>query len=99
MITDKVKALLADRGYDVGAIRAEIVFQDIQAVIPAKRGRNHFALHNRCKCRPRSRTEQMFGKLKNWRHIATLYDKARLSYLGFVSLISTLLWLPLVHMD
>ncbi|MDZ5451681.1 IS5 family transposase, partial [Labrys sp. ZIDIC5] len=35
--------------------------------------------------------------LKNWRRIATRYDKTRESYLGFVSLASALLWLPFVH--
>lgn len=98
MITGKVKALLADRGYDADAIRAEIAFHGIQAVIPAKRGRNHPALHDRRKYRLRSRIEHLFGKLKNWRRIATRYDKTRTSYLGFVTLASALLWLPFVHM-
>lgn len=97
MITGKVEALLADRGYDIDAIRSEIALQGIQAVIPAKRGRKHPALHDRQKYRLRSRIEQLFGKLKNWRRVATRYDKTRTSYLGFVSLASALLWLPFVH--
>ena len=44
MLTDQVKALLADRGYD--AIREEIAFHGIQAEIPAKRGRRNPASHN-----------------------------------------------------
>lgn len=39
MITGKVKALLADRGYDADAIRTEIALHGIQAVIPATRVR------------------------------------------------------------
>lgn len=39
MIADKAKALLADRGHDADAIREEIAFHGVQAVIPAKRGR------------------------------------------------------------
>jgi len=38
MLTDKVKALLADRGYDADAIREEIAFHGIQALIPASAG-------------------------------------------------------------
>ena len=97
MIGDRVKALLADRGYDANAIRAEIAFHGIQAVIPAKRGRRNPAAHDRPKYRLRSRIEQFFGKLKNWKRIATRYDKTRTSHLGFVNLASVLLRLPFVH--
>jgi len=97
MLTDQVKALLADRGYDADAIREEIAFHGIQAVIPAKRGRRNPAAHDRDKYRLRSRIEQLFNNLKNWRRIATRYDKTRTPYLGFVSLASALLWLPFVH--
>jgi transposase len=97
MISDKARALLADRGYDADAIREEIAFHGVQAVIPAKRGRRNPALHDRDKYRQRSRVEQLFNKLKNWRRIATRYDKTRESYLGFVSIASAMLWLPFVH--
>ena len=97
IITGKVKTLLADRGYDADAIRAEIALHGIQAVIPAKRGRRHPALHDRRKYGLRSRIEQLFSKLKNWRRTATRHDKTRTSYLGFVSLASALLWLPFVR--
>jgi len=39
----------------------------------------------------------LFNKLKNWRRVATRYDKTAQSYIGFVSLASVLLWLPFVH--
>jgi transposase len=97
MVADKAKALLADRSYDADAIREEIAFHGVQAVIPAKRGRRNPAPHDRDKYRQRSRIEQLFNKLKNWRRVATRYDKTRGSYLGFVSIASALLWSPFVH--
>ena len=97
MVADKAKALLADRVYDADAIREEIAFHGVQAVIPAKRGRRNPAPHDRDKYRQRSRVEQLFNKLKNWRRVATRYDKTRKSYLGFVSIASALLWSPFVH--
>jgi len=97
MIGDRIEAFLADRGYDADAIRAEIATAGVQAVIPAKRGRRHPALHDREKYRLRNRIERLFNKLKNWRRIATRYDKTKESYLGFVSLASIKLWLPFVH--
>lgn len=97
MITGRITALLADRGYDADAIRAEITVAGVQAVIPAKRGRRNPALHDRDKYRLRNHIERLFNKLKNWRRIATRYDKTKESYLGFVSLASIKLWLPFVH--
>ncbi|MBQ1480246.1 MAG: transposase, partial [Sphingomonas sp.] len=41
--------------------------------------------------------ERLFNKLKNWRRIATRYDKTKESYLGFVNLVSVLQWIPFVH--
>jgi transposase len=54
-------------------------------------------LQDRDKCQQRSRVEQLFNKLKNWRRVAARYNKNRESYLGFVSLASALLWLPFVR--
>lgn len=55
------------------------------AVIPAKRGRRNPSLHGRDKYRQRSRVEQLFNNLQNWRDIATRYDQIRETCFGFVS--------------
>ena len=39
MISDKIEAFLAERGYDADAIREEIAKADVEAVIPAKSSR------------------------------------------------------------
>ncbi|MGL5445990.1 MAG: IS5 family transposase, partial [Rhabdaerophilum sp.] len=41
--------------------------------------------------------ERLFSKLKNWRRVATRYDKSKESYLGFVAIAAVKLWLPFVH--
>ena len=53
--------------------------------------------HDREKYRWRNLVERLFNKLKNWRRIATRYDKTKESYLGLVALASIKLWLPFVH--
>ena len=35
----------------------------------------------------------MFGRLKDWRRVATRYDKTAKSYLGFVDITSIRLWI------
>lgn len=48
----------------------------------------------------RNRIERCFNKLKNFRRLATRYDKTRDSYLAFVQLAAIRLWLrefPILH--
>lgn len=97
MISDQIEAFLADRGYDADAIRAEIAAAGVEAVIPAKSNRRNPAQHDRVKYKWRNQIERLFNKLKNWRRVATRYDKTRESYLGFVALASIKLWIPFVH--
>jgi transposase len=97
MITDRIEAFLADRGYDADAIREEIARAGVEAVIPARTGRRQPATHDRQKYRLRNLVERLFNKLKNWRRVATRYDKTASSYLGFVAIASIKLWIPFVH--
>jgi transposase len=77
MIADKIEALLADKGYDADAIREELTKADVEAVIPAKSNRREPIAHDREKYRWRNLVERLFNKLKNWRRIATRYDKTK----------------------
>ena len=97
MISDKIEAFLADRGYDADAIREEIAKADVEAVIPTKSNRRNPIPHDPIKYKWRNLVERLFNKLKNWRRVATRYDKTRESYLGFVALASIKLWIPFVH--
>jgi transposase len=97
MLGDRIEALLADRGYDADAIRSAIAEAGVEAVIPAKRNRRTPPPHDAVKYRLRNLVERLFNKLKNWRRVATRYDKTRESYLGFVAIASIKLWLPFVH--
>ena len=97
MLADRIEALLADKGYDSDAVRAEISAADVEAVIPSKANRRIPIPHDRVKYRWRNLVERLFNKLKNWRRVATRYDKTAESYLGFVTLASIGLWIPFVH--
>ena len=97
MIADRIEALLADKGYDCNVIREELAKAEVEAVIPAKSNRRNPVPHDRQKYRWRNLIERLFNKLKNWRRIATRYDKTKQSYLGFVTLASIKIWIPFVH--
>lgn len=97
MITDRIEAFLADRGYDADAIREEIEAAGVEVVIPAKVNRRDPVPHDRTKYKWRNLIERPFNKLKNWRRVATRYDKTKESYLGFVALASVKLSIRFVH--
>ena len=84
IVADRIEALLADKGYDFDAISAEIAAAGVEAVVRAK---NRIP-HDRVRYRWRNLVEPMFSKLKNWRRVATRYDKTLKSCLGFVALAS-----------
>jgi transposase len=64
-------ALLADKGYDADAIRADLASRNIKAVIPGRSNRRVKIDHDRELYKQRNCIERMFGRLKINRSIAT----------------------------
>ena len=94
MITDRIEAFLADRGYDADAIREEIEAAGVEAVIPAKVNRRNPAPHDRAKYKWRNLIERLFNKLKNWRRVATRYDRCSTAFFSAIALAATVIfWL------
>jgi transposase len=90
-------ALLADKGYDADAIRANLAARDIKAVIPGRSNRRVTIRHDRALYKQRNRIERMFGHLKINRAIATRYDQLAETFLGMVHIASARYWLKFVH--
>jgi len=67
--------LLADRCYDSNAIRAAIAAQGAEVVIPPTRSRKTAIPYDRQAYRARNLVERLWCRLKDWRRIATRYDK------------------------
>lgn len=82
--------LIADRGYDSNAIRAAIKAQGAQAVIPATRSRKQPIPYDRDVYRTRNLVERLWCRLKDWRRMATRYDKLAANYMAGVFLAATL---------
>ena len=71
----KGASLLADRGYDADWIREMIEEQDCTPVIPPKSNRINEIPFSRRKYKKRNLVERCINKLKQFRHIATRYDR------------------------
>ena len=89
--------LLADKGYDADAIRADLASRNIKAVIPGRSNRPVKIDHDRELYKQRNCIERMFGRLKINRSIATRYDQLANSFLGMVHIATARYWLKFVH--
>jgi len=90
----KPKALLADKGYDSDAVRENLLIQGILPIIPPKSNRRETIACDFRRYRDRNRIERMFGHLKQFRRVATRYDKTALSFARFLNLAAVRKWLP-----
>ena len=94
MPVGKPKLMLADKGYDSDDVRSSLLLKGILPVIPPKANRkDHIACDFRA-YKDRNRVERMFNRLKQFRRIATRYDKTAVSFLGFLALAAAKLWMP-----
>lgn len=86
------KVLLGDKGYDADAILADLEDRGMAAVIPPKRNRKVQPIIDGHLYALRNLVERCFSKLKHSRRLATRYDKTADSYIGFILVASTRLW-------
>ena len=71
----QAEALLADRGYDADWFRNALIKMGISPCIPSRIAWKIPIPHDASLYRQRHRIENMFARLKDWRRIATRYDR------------------------
>lgn len=84
--------LLADRGYDADWIREALKDKGIQPCIPGRKSRATPVKHDKCRYKRRNKIEIeiMFGRLKDWRRVATRYDRCPKAFLTAIALAETI---------
>lgn len=85
--------LLADKAYDSNAIRQQAQEQDVWANIPQKSNRKGSFVFSAFLYRYRNLVERFFNKLKQYRGIATRYDKNPDNFLAAIKLVSARIWI------
>ena len=86
--------LLADRGYDADWYREALQDKGIKPCIPGRKSRGKPVKYDKRRYKRRNRIEIMFGKLKDWRRVATRYDRCPKVFLSAVALAATVIfWL------
>ena len=86
------KLMLADKGYDGDDVRSSLLIKGILPVIPPRANRKNPAACDFRAYKDRNRIERMFNRLKQSRRIATRYDKTALSFLGFLNIAASRIW-------
>ena len=84
-------ALLGDKTFDVDWLRAELNQRGASAVIPPKANRKQQFTYDRDMYRWRHLIENYFAKIKEFRGIATRYDKTDTSFRANLNLVATLI--------
>jgi transposase len=82
----KPKRLLADKAYDADSLRRWLKQRKIKAAIPSTASRRTPYPLDRTAYKRRNVIERMFCELKNWRRIATRYDRLAQNYLSGLAL-------------
>lgn len=86
--------LLADKGYDADErVIERLQQQGKTTVIPSKRNRKQPREYDKQLYKARHLIENFFAQLKQYRAIATRYDKLAESFLGSIYLAATVIWL------
>jgi len=85
--------VIADKGYDADWIRELIEDQDCTPHIPPRSHRWDGISYDKRKYKKRNLVERCINKLKQFRHIATRYDRYAQNYLAMIKIACVRLWL------
>ncbi len=87
------KRVVGDKGYSSQRIRAYLRRRGIRITIPRKRNERRTGPFNRAIYRERNRVERLINRLKQWRRLATRYEKQAAYHQALWVIAATLLWL------
>jgi transposase len=87
--------LVGDKGYDVDALRQQMLAQGCLACVPPRLGRRSSVWHHRGFYRQRHKIENFFQRIKIHKRVSTRYDKLALTFLNFVLVAAVFDWLKL----
>jgi transposase len=88
----KAQWMLGDRGYDADWYRDAPQAKGITPCIPGRKSRIIPVKYDKRRSRSRSRIEIMFGHLKDWRRVATRYDRCPTVFLSAIALAATIMF-------
>ena len=83
--------LIADKGYDSDRFRQALAERGIEPCIPGRSNRKTPVAFDGELYKQRNLIERMFGRLKDWRRIATRYDRCAHTFLSAICIAAILI--------
>jgi transposase len=90
--TKSAKKLLADKAYDSAELREWLHQRGTTPIIPNRSNRKQPFSFNKRAYKWRHRIENAFCRLKDFRRIATRYDRLARNYLASICLVAAIVW-------
>ena len=85
----QAKELLADKGYDSDWFRHALASRGITPCIPPTANRKVQYAYDKQLYRQRHKIENLFARLKDWRRIATRYDRCAHTFMSAITIAAT----------
>ena len=89
---DETEEVIGDRDYDSNRIRLSLAKRNIIACIPPKKNRKSKPPYNWHLYKKRHLIENMFAKLKDWRRVATRYDRCAHTFTCAIHITATFIF-------
>lgn len=86
------KRLVADKGYTSSAFRKYLHRKNIRCTIPHRANERHKGAFNKQIYRKRNIVERLINRLKQFRRIATRYEKRAVNFSAMITLASIFLF-------
>jgi transposase len=90
--TRAARKLLGDKAYDSAPLRRWLKDRGTRAVVPNKTNRKQPFSFDRNAYKQRHRIEDAFCRLKDFRRIATRYDRLARNFLASICLVAAVVW-------
>jgi transposase len=87
------EAVIADKGYDSDPLVQRIEGKGAEAVIPPKKNRKVPRDYDKHLYKERNKVERFIHLLKQYRRVATRYEKTARNFLGFIHVAAVMILL------
>ncbi|GBQ07433.1 hypothetical protein AD928_02295 [Acetobacter cerevisiae] len=91
-LPDETDELIGDRGYDSNRMRLSLAERNITACLPPKKNRKSKLPYNWHLYKKRHLIENMFAKLKDWRRVATRYDRCAHTFISAIHIAASFIF-------
>ena len=89
----KADAVIADKAYDADELVDIIEVSGATVVIPPRKNRKEQRVYDRHLYKDRNVVERFFNRIKQFRRIATRYEKLARNFHSMLNLVGTMIWL------